>query len=303
MMITAQDIREKTFATVRRDGYDMDVVDNFLDELANETEAAQKENAVLKSKMKVLVDKIEEYRANEEAAQRALLSAQKLAIQIEGDARTRAAAMIADAEKQVQAKIGSIAQATRDEENRLAAAKAATARYIEEAKEAFGRQYQSLENVARGFMPDEPKEEPAPAPAPAAVEDTVRSIEDSVARLQADGDLKLNLDLSVDESKEDGFRTLPLISASAAKKADGSIILSLTNVSLDKAKEIEVSLDDTKVKNVSGRILTSKNVADYNDFEHPDKVQPAEFKGAKVKKGKLTVKVPAKSIIVLDLKS
>ena len=47
MMITAQDIREKTFATVRRDGYDMDVVDNFLDDLANETEAAQKENAVL----------------------------------------------------------------------------------------------------------------------------------------------------------------------------------------------------------------------------------------------------------------
>ncbi len=201
MMITAQDIREKTFATVRRDGYDMDVVDAFLDELANETEVAQKENAVLKSKMKILVDKIEEYRNNEEAAQRALLSAQKLAIQIESDARTRAAAMIADAEKQVQAKIGSIAQATRDEENRLAAAKSATARYIEEAKEAFGRQFQALENVARGFMPDEPKEEPAPAPA--EVEDTVRSIEDSVARLQADGDLKLDLDLSVDEGKED----------------------------------------------------------------------------------------------------
>ena len=123
-MITAQNIREKTFATVRRDGYDMDVVDAFLDDLANETEATQKENAVLKSKMKVLVDKIEEYRANEEAAQRALLSAQKLAIQIESDARARAAGMIADAEKQVQAKVGAIAQATKDEENRLAAAKA-----------------------------------------------------------------------------------------------------------------------------------------------------------------------------------
>ena len=108
-MITAQNIREKTFATVRRDGYDMDVVDAFLDDLANETEATQKENAVLKSKMKVLVDKIEEYRANEEAAQRALLSAQKLAIQIESDARARAAGMIADAEKQVQAKVGAIA--------------------------------------------------------------------------------------------------------------------------------------------------------------------------------------------------
>ncbi len=202
-MITAQDIREKTFATVRRDGYDMDVVDAFLDELANETEAAQKENAVLKSKMKILVDKIEEYRANEEAAQRALLSAQKLAIQIESDARGRAAAMIADAEKQVQAKIGSIAQATREEEDRLAAAKAATARYVEEAKEAFGRQFQALENVGRGFMPEQPVEEPEPAPAPVEVEDTVRSIEDTVSRLQADNDIKLDLDLSVDEKKED----------------------------------------------------------------------------------------------------
>lgn len=200
-MITAQDIREKTFATVRRDGYDMDVVDAFLDDLANETEAAQKENTVLKSKMKILVDKIEEYRANEEAAQRALLSAQKLAIQIESDARGRAAAMIADAEKQVQAKIGSIAQATRDEEDRLAAAKAATARYIEEAKAAFGRQFESLENVARGFLPDEPAEEPAPAAV--EVEDTVRSIEDSVANLQADNELKLDLDLSIDDSSED----------------------------------------------------------------------------------------------------
>ena len=201
-MITAQDIRENTFGTVRRDGYDMDVVDAFLDEQANETEAAQKENAVLKSKMKILVDKIEEYRNNEEAAQRALLSAQKLAIQIESDARTRAAAMIADAEKQVQAKIGSIAQATREEEDRLAAAKAATARYVEEAKEAFSRQFQALENVGRGFMPEEPVEEPEPDPAP-AVEDTVRSIEDSVANLQADHDFKLDLDLSVEEGKED----------------------------------------------------------------------------------------------------
>ena len=130
-MITAQDIREKTFATVRRDGYDMDVVDAFLDELANDTEAAQKENAVLKSKMKVLVNKIEEYRASEEATQRAILSAQKLAIQIESDARARAAAIIADAEKQAQAKSGAIAQATTDEEALLAAAKAATAKYVE----------------------------------------------------------------------------------------------------------------------------------------------------------------------------
>ena len=198
MMITAQDIREKTFATVRRDGYDMDVVDNFLDDLANETEAAQKENAVLKSKMKVLVNKIEEYRASEEATQRAILSAQKLAIQIESDARARAAAIIADAEKQAQAKIGAIAQATKDEEALLAAAKAATAKYVESAREAFNRQLRTLEDVSRGFMPDRPPVEEKPAP---AVEETVRSIEDSVSRFRPD-DVKMDLDLGLGEERE-----------------------------------------------------------------------------------------------------
>ena len=60
-MITAQDIREKTFEKSRMNGYDMASVDDFLEELAEDIGAAQKENAVLKSKMKVLVDKIEEY--------------------------------------------------------------------------------------------------------------------------------------------------------------------------------------------------------------------------------------------------
>ena len=53
---------------------------------------------------------------------------------------------------------------------------------------------------------------------------------------------------------------------------------------------------------MSGRILTSKSVADYNDFDHPEKVQPAAFKDAKLKKGQLTVKLPAKSIVVLEVK-
>ena len=93
-MITAQDIREKTFEKAKFGGYDMASVDDFLEELAEDVTAAQKENAVLKSKMKILVDKIEEYRANEEALNMAVLSAQKLAVQIESEARERARAMI-----------------------------------------------------------------------------------------------------------------------------------------------------------------------------------------------------------------
>ena len=106
----------------------------------------------------------------------------------------------------------------------------------------------------------------------------------------------------MDTTKENGYRTLPLISASAAKTTSGSIIISLTNVSLDKKQEVAIRLNGFKGKNVSGRILTSKSVADFNDFDHPDRVQPTAFKDAKLKKDQLMVKLPAKSLVVLEVK-
>ena len=107
---------------------------------------------------------------------------------------------------------------------------------------------------------------------------------------------------AMDATRADGYRTLPLLSASAAKAKDGSLILAITNVSLDKDQTINVNINGFTAKSVSGRILTSKSVADYNDFEHPDRVAPREYKDAKVKKGELSVKVPAKSLIVLTIK-
>lgn len=63
-----------------------------------------------------------------------------------------------------------------------------------------------------------------------------------------------------------------------------------------------VNLEGAAVQTVSGRILTSANVADYNDFENPDRVAPADFTGAQIEQGVLSVKVPAKSLVVLTLK-
>ena len=102
--------------------------------------------------------------------------------------------------------------------------------------------------------------------------------------------------------KDTGIRSLPLLSASAAKAKDGSIVVALTNVSLDKAQNLEIAIEGFTAKSVNGRILTSKDVADFNDFQNPRKVEPADFKDAKVKKGVLTVSLPAKSIVVLTLK-
>lgn len=204
-MITAQDIREKGFEKARMGGYDMASVDDFLDELANDVAATQKENAVLKSKMKVLVDKIEEYRSNEEALNAAILSAQKLAVQIESEARQRAAATVAEAEKKAQETIGSITDRANFEEKRLADAKAAAAKYIAAARALCNTQLGKLENIANEMgvaaevkATEEPKAAPAPAPAEEArpegdVDEAVRAIEKSAARFQADEQVKLDM--------------------------------------------------------------------------------------------------------------
>ena len=203
-MITAQDIREKTFEKSRMNGYDMASVDDFLEELAEDIGAAQKENAVLKSKMKVLVDKIEEYRANEEALNMAILSAQKLAVQIESEARQRAAAMIEDAERQVKAKVGSIQEQTAAEERRLADAQTAAKIFLDKAKELCNEHLTRL-GVIGGEL-ELPEEEPEVAEieeeeeVPVVTDDVdideaVRSIEEQVSRPSAP-EPALDLDLS-----------------------------------------------------------------------------------------------------------
>ena len=203
-MITAQDIREKTFEKSRMNGYDMASVDDFLEELAEDIGASQKENAVLKSKMKVLVDKIEEYRANEEALNMAILSAQKLAVQIESEARQRAAAMIEDAERQVKAKVGSIQEQTAAEERRLSDAQTATKIFLDKAKELCSEHLTRL-GVIGGEL-QLPEEEPEVAEieeeeeVPAVTDDVdideaVRSIEEQVSRPSAP-EPALDLDLS-----------------------------------------------------------------------------------------------------------
>ena len=86
-MITAQDIREKCFEKARIGGYAMDEVDDFLDELANDAAASQKEIATLNAKMKYLADKIREYQGSEEAMNMALQGGSPRRLRAEGSRR------------------------------------------------------------------------------------------------------------------------------------------------------------------------------------------------------------------------
>ncbi len=99
-----------------------------------------------------------------------------------------------------------------------------------------------------------------------------------------------------------GREKLPAVSASASIDKNGIIHISLVNIDAKNQQEISISFPETQYKAVTGRILTSSRLQDYNSFESPSKIKPTEFKGAKLKEGSLITVVPPFSVIVLELK-
>ncbi len=109
--------------------------------------------------------------------------------------------------------------------------------------------------------------------------------------------LHLNCENYVMDGKE-----LPALSASASKDKDGAVHISIVNI--DPAKEVKLLIDlrGGDYSDVTGRILTAPELTTHNTFEKPDEVKPAEFKDVKIKKDIVSLVVPSKSIIVLELK-
>jgi alpha-N-arabinofuranosidase len=94
--------------------------------------------------------------------------------------------------------------------------------------------------------------------------------------------------------------TLPALSASASKDINGLVHISLVNIDSNKENKIEIDINELGIKNVSGKILNSPNLKDYNSFENPTKIQPVAFKKFEIKKGKIDIIIPPFSIIMLE---
>jgi len=130
-MLTPQDINEKGFDKAVFNGYDMGDVDDFLEIVSTDYNALYKENAILKGKLKVLVEKVEEYRTTEDAMRMALLNAQRMSDEITSNANKARDEMLQTADNEVKAKLGEIEKRCAHEETRLALATKETAKFIE----------------------------------------------------------------------------------------------------------------------------------------------------------------------------
>ena len=178
-MFTPQQIDQISFGRSTFGGYDMQQVDEFLEPLTEDYVTLYKENALLKSKMRVLVGKLEEYRKNEASMKEAVANAQKTCDKMVMEAEAKCAKMMANANASASATAATEASRNSDalvaaENARVEEARRSAAAKINELQDQLRTCIQALERIKGANAPAQAPASPAPvapvAPAaPAAV--------------------------------------------------------------------------------------------------------------------------------------
>jgi alpha-N-arabinofuranosidase len=99
-----------------------------------------------------------------------------------------------------------------------------------------------------------------------------------------------------------GGRRVQAVNASASRDSSGAIHISLVNLDPTNKITVRAGLPGISFARVSGHVLTSEKFTDINSFDQPGKVKPADFTGARKEGEDVVVEMPAKSIVVLELK-
>ena len=176
-MFTPQEIQEQTFSKAVFGGYDMQQVDDFLEPLTEDYITLYKENSVLKAKMKILVEKLEEYRAQETQQSSAVADAQAKSAQMIKEAQAKCAAMLQNAEVNAQAnaqvnaanvQLAQLNQQIHAEQERLNYAKETALSFISVIERDVQGHLGLLETLkTRDLTTEDAPERPAAQPQPA----------------------------------------------------------------------------------------------------------------------------------------
>ena len=184
-MFTPQEVSEKTFpkSSSFSSGYDLASVDEFLATLTEDYTALYKENAALKTKLKILAEKVEEYRATEDTMRSMLLAAQKLSASMTDEAkansdkrrqdtRQESERILTEAKNAADVLNRDLAQKTEEAREKYRQAKEAMDDFIARNLAMCRQQAELLEKLPRSRPggEEEPAEGSAQPDAPAAEE-------------------------------------------------------------------------------------------------------------------------------------
>ena len=96
--MTPNEILNKQFSK-SMSGYKAEEVNRFLEEIADDLRAAQRERDDLQNKIEILAEKVEEYRNDEDSLRAALIGAQKLGDGVVRDSKKKAEQILGEAER------------------------------------------------------------------------------------------------------------------------------------------------------------------------------------------------------------
>lgn len=197
-MLTPQEISGKEFVKAVFGGYDMSAVDDFLETLTADYSALYKENAILKSKIKVLVEKVEEYRSTDDAMRMALLTAQRLGDEITTEAKKKSEELLNQTEADIRDRLLEMKSKFAEEDTRIRSVKEETRKFVLASQEII-RQHtiflSKIEELNREVdvpaIPDEDEAVPVYCPDPEQVEidpiaDTAKQIDDALFNMTID---------------------------------------------------------------------------------------------------------------------
>jgi alpha-N-arabinofuranosidase len=103
------------------------------------------------------------------------------------------------------------------------------------------------------------------------------------------------------ENYDMGKGSIPAISASATMDSDNRIHISLCNIDPRKDQKLLVELNGYDPKSVNGQIITSENMQDCNSFSEPGKIDIKEFNDVVISKRQVTLILPSKSVVTLEI--
>src|SRR5207245_1785684 len=96
-------------------------------------------------------------------------------------------------------------------------------------------------------------------------------------------------------------RSIPAVSASASRDREGRIHVTLTNLDPNYTRTVSAELRGAHVSRASGRVLSAAAMNAHNTFEQPNTVQPEPFNAVRVSGERLSVELPPKSVVLLEL--
>lgn len=162
-MYTPNELRDMSFNKALIGGYDMGEVDRAMSSISEDYATLFKENTMLKKKLKLLADTVEDYRSVDEAMRKALITAQNMANEMVEEAEKKSRDMLEIATNEAKAKISSLTASVAAEEARLAKAKAQTADFIDSITKIFDverEKFLTLKAEVAPSIPEPAAEEP-----------------------------------------------------------------------------------------------------------------------------------------------